>query len=125
MALAVAAAVIGFERLGFSSTTPQAAWLLIWSISGAVRMIGSAFVAIGFHTRRVVCVFVLVEIALMLARFFATSAAAPDGTEAMVRILDTMIAGALALTGPGAYSIDARMHGRHEIIIPPKHERAS
>jgi hypothetical protein len=27
---------------------------------------------------------------------------------------------ALLLTGPGAYSIDARRHGRREIVVPPR-----
>jgi uncharacterized membrane protein YphA (DoxX/SURF4 family) len=32
-----------------------------------------------------------------------------------------VVAVAIALLGPGAYSLDARFFGRHEIVIPPGH----
>jgi uncharacterized membrane protein YphA (DoxX/SURF4 family) len=35
-------------------------------------------------------------------------------------LLIAAIAAALICTGPGAYSLDARRFGRHEIVIPPK-----
>jgi uncharacterized membrane protein YphA (DoxX/SURF4 family) len=35
------------------------------------------------------------------------------------QILATTIAVSIALLGPGAFSVDARLFGRREIIIPP------
>jgi uncharacterized membrane protein YphA (DoxX/SURF4 family) len=34
-------------------------------------------------------------------------------------LLDVVMTAALVLTGPGAFSLDARLFGRREIIIPP------
>jgi hypothetical protein len=38
-----------------------------------------------------------------------------------ILILSIPMAGALALLGPGAYSVDARIFGRRVIILPPGH----
>ena len=41
------------------------------------------------------------------------------GFDATVLILSMPVAAALALLGPGAYSIDARVFGRRVIVLPP------
>jgi putative oxidoreductase len=56
--------------------------------------------------------------ALLVALALAAIAAAPS--EVGVRALVVTSAVALLLTGPGAYSIDARRHGRREIVVPPR-----
>jgi uncharacterized membrane protein YphA (DoxX/SURF4 family) len=40
--------------------------------------------------------------------------------EKLPAILATIIAAAIVFLGPGAYSLDARLFGRREIIIPPR-----
>lgn len=42
-------------------------------------------------------------------------------TSKLPAVFTAMIAIAVACLGPGAYSLDARRHGRREIIIPPRH----
>lgn len=42
-------------------------------------------------------------------------------TSKLPAVFTTMIAIAVACLGPGAYSLDARRHGRREIIIPARH----
>jgi uncharacterized membrane protein YphA (DoxX/SURF4 family) len=38
---------------------------------------------------------------------------------ALPAVLAVMMSAAIVLLGPGAFSIDARLYGRREIIIPP------
>ena len=74
-----------------------------------VLLIASAL-AIGALTAVVCCLYCAAEIGLML------SAHTYDGT---VLILSIQMAIALALLGPGAYSVDARIFGRRVIVLPP------
>jgi uncharacterized membrane protein YphA (DoxX/SURF4 family) len=40
--------------------------------------------------------------------------------EKLSAVLTAIIAAAIVFLGPGAYSLDARLFGRREIIIPPR-----
>lgn len=42
----------------------------------------------------------------------------PNLFDTNVTALASCIAGALVCLGPGAFSVDARLFGRHEIIVP-------
>ncbi|WP_222705472.1 hypothetical protein [Terriglobus albidus] len=50
---------------------------------------------------------------------------APKPTSALMATYLTIISFALALTGPGAFSVDARLFDRVEIIIPERHRPPS
>ena len=43
--------------------------------------------------------------------------------EKIATVLAAIIAAAIVFLGPGAYSMDARLFGRREIIIPPRSQR--
>ena len=73
-----------------------------------VLLIASAL-TIGALTAIACCMYCAAEIGFML------SAHILDGT---VLILSIPMAIALALLGPGAYSLDARMFGRRVIVLP-------
>jgi hypothetical protein len=64
------------------------------------------------------CVVVgLYSVGVAVSGFQAT---APPGFAAGSSLpLDVVMTAALVLTGPGAFSLDARLFGRREIIIPP------
>ena len=56
----------------------------------------------------------LVAGAFELAELFVTG-----HTDARFIALSSLNAAAIALLGPGAYSLDARLFGRREIVFPP------
>jgi uncharacterized membrane protein YphA (DoxX/SURF4 family) len=87
---------------------PVAAWIL-----------GGAIIGAGFLTTAVVAIVAVVETALAVTRGLGTPVEAGAIAEIALRMLEAACAGSLALTGPGAYSVDARLFGRREIIIPP------
>ena len=81
--------------------------LLSWLVAAAVFVIASCLL-VGFMTPVAAIVIGLAAVALVLSSIFATGQTAFN-----VIVLTT----AIALLGPGAFSIDARMFGRREIVI--------
>jgi uncharacterized membrane protein YphA (DoxX/SURF4 family) len=119
VALAVVAVRTGIERLVFASQTPPGLFVAVFAISGAMWIVGSVSMATGLLTKRIVPVVVFVEFCMILARLAETDFARdllPGPTD---HLFDAAIATALALIGPGAYSLDARIYGRSEIVIRP------
>jgi hypothetical protein len=78
-------------------------WLAV-----VVLIIASAL-AIGALTAVACCLYCAAEIGFMLSA---------DICEGTVLILSVPMAIALALLGPGAYSLDARIFGRRVIVLP-------
>jgi uncharacterized membrane protein YphA (DoxX/SURF4 family) len=74
---------------------------------------------------------VLTPAAALLAAAFrvvllASALASPGAYDAARSAHDLeslLAAGALALLGPGAWSLDARLFGRREIVIPPRSQK--
>ena len=79
-----------------------------WLVVATVLIIPSCLL-VGFMTPIVAIVMGLAVAALVLFSKFDTS------QSALIVIVLTV---AIALLGPGAFSIDARMFGRREILIP-------
>ncbi len=61
----------------------------------------------------------LTPIACSVAAIGVTSLAVSRQEAMLPTVLVAIMAAAVALLGPGALSIDARLFGRREIIIPP------
>ena len=81
--------------------------LLSWLIVATILIIASCLL-VGFMTPIVAVVMGLSAVALVLFSAFNSNQSALN-----VIILTT----AIALLGPGAFSVDARMFGRREILI--------
>jgi uncharacterized membrane protein YphA (DoxX/SURF4 family) len=86
-----------------------------WSLGPAPIVIG--FVAavglcllIGFLTPFCAAIACLMELALLVL---------PGGSNGLQLCMSALTAGAAAVLGPGAYSVDARIFGRKLITIPP------
>jgi putative oxidoreductase len=105
------AAVQGAVFLTAAGPHPLGAW-----IAGGLATAGGMTVLIGFLTPGTgACVGV--SIALLWYRVPPPSVSL-DGVTALIIVADSA---AIALLGPGAFSVDARLFGRREIRIP--HER--
>ena len=81
---------------------------LSWVVTALVLIIASCLL-VGFMTPIAAMIIGLGAIALALSSLFQTNQT----------LLDVIVLPiAIALLGPGAFSIDARMFGRREILIP-------
>ena len=67
----------------------------------------------------------LVGLGYALALFMPIDVAMLSGRDGGAAAVSLAAAAALALLGPGAFSIDARLFGRREIFIPAAHRRRS
>jgi hypothetical protein len=75
---------------------------------------GSALLCLGFLTPVVSVVACAFEVAVLLLEGHA------DGRFVALSSLNAI---AIALLGPGAYSVDARLFGRREIVFPPQEKQ--
>lgn len=81
---------------------------LSWVVTALVLIIASCLL-VGFMTPIAAMIIGLGAIALALSSLFQTN-------QTLLDVIVLTIA--IALLGPGAFSIDARMFGRREILIP-------
>ncbi len=83
-------------------------------VLGSVLAVAAALAGIGLFTSYAGAVVSL------SAAYLALYLAPPRGSlEAIIAMSMVVVVGvALALTGPGAFSLDSRLFGRREIIIP-------
>ena len=89
--------------------------LLTWT-AGSLSVVTGSLLLIGFLTP-FVCVLLGLGGAAMA--YYSFPAAAPDALHNGLSLLFVVIMSAvIVLLGPGAYSLDARLFGRREIIIP-------
>ena len=88
---------------------------LILALASAMIAAGVLLV-IGFATRVVAVVGAMVSVSSVLS-WFPASTIGPVETR-MTAALSAVIALAVICLGAGAYSLDARLFGRREIIIP-------
>jgi uncharacterized membrane protein YphA (DoxX/SURF4 family) len=90
----------------------------LWGqVAGLVVIACGASVLLGLLTPFACIVVGLCSAGGALSGFQAT---APHGFAAgSSLLLEVVMTAAVMLTGPGAFSLDARLFGRREIIIPP------
>ena len=88
--------------------------LVVFSVSAVVGVL----LLIGFLTRPVAAVATVLAVSILFSWFPKLNAVQP--VSPMTDALFAVIVIALICLGPGAYSIDARLFGRREIIIPTR-----
>jgi uncharacterized membrane protein YphA (DoxX/SURF4 family) len=111
-AVGFAAAAAGILYLSGPSATSLDKWVI-----GLVLSVGGAALAIGFLTP---CAGLFVGLCFLGIAFSwlpAPSWGLHDGRLVSFGIIITAVA--IALLGPGAFSLDGRLFGRREIVIPP------
>jgi uncharacterized membrane protein YphA (DoxX/SURF4 family) len=87
-----------------------------WS-AGLLAVASGALLLIGFVTPLASFLILLSGIVIALFRFALPGHSPVESIPSTVYII--IMAAAIVLLGPGAFSLDARLFGRREIIIPP------
>ena len=90
---------------------------LVVLLSTALLLLSSAFLLIGFLTPILSLLAVYETLAIAWSWFPFQLMSPLESKLALVPII--VIAAAIALLGPGAFSLDARFFGWKEIVIPP------
>lgn len=125
LALAVAFGVAGVERLAVTARTSPDATLIAALISGTLAVAGGFCVGVGYSTTRAAAGVALGEAGLIVLRVLDPALIGGLAAGATGHLFLAAVAMALALTGPGAYSLDARGYRLREIIIRPRAGMAS
>lgn len=89
--------------------------LATWVLA-ALMFAGGAFLLVGLMTPFVTVLVAAVGIAAVLSWIPLPGQALSDSYPAILNLIVLSIA--IALLGPGAFSLDARLFGRREITIP-------
>jgi uncharacterized membrane protein YphA (DoxX/SURF4 family) len=110
LAVALSAIVQGIGTLIESPTQ-----IFSWAIGPLEILVGTALL-IGFLTPIAGAVASLGNLAVGVSWFLASGENAHDKAVAAIYLVVMSIA--ITLLGPGAFSLDARLFGRREIIIP-------
>jgi uncharacterized membrane protein YphA (DoxX/SURF4 family) len=112
VAVGLAAAAVGVLYLSGPSNPSLEKWLV-----GLPLTMGGAALAIGFLTPYAGLLVGLCFLGIALSWFPAPSWGLHDGRLVAFGMIITTAA--IALLGPGAFSLDGRLFGRREIVIPP------
>jgi uncharacterized membrane protein YphA (DoxX/SURF4 family) len=110
----VGAALVGHGILGLQSSDRVT---LVLSVSFALLLLSGVCLLIGFLTPILSLLACLEGLGIVFSWGPLQLMSPFESKLALVPII--AIAGAIALLGPGAFSVDARLFGWKEIVIPP------
>ena len=105
---------------GMSALIESPAQIISWAIGSVEMLVGTALL-IGFLTPIAGASASLGNLAIGVSWFSTSGENAHDKTGAALYL--AVISIAITLLGPGAFSLDARLFGRREIIIPEASRR--
>jgi uncharacterized membrane protein YphA (DoxX/SURF4 family) len=103
--------VTGARALGSGSDGPALVAFLL--------LVCAALLCTGFLSDLVPFAVICMQAITIGMRFWTIGMLMTHAAVMQTLMLELALALALAMTGPGAYSIDARLFGRQEIVIPP------
>jgi uncharacterized membrane protein YphA (DoxX/SURF4 family) len=112
-AVGIAAVAEGIFYFSGPPDLPSGRWLL-----GSVLIASGAALAAGFLTPIAGVLVVLSFLGIALSWFSAPPWGLHDARVVAFGMI--IAAAALVLLGPGAFSLDGRLFGRREIVIPPQ-----
>jgi uncharacterized membrane protein YphA (DoxX/SURF4 family) len=101
------------QSIGYVQTPNHS--LVAWGMA-ALTFAGGAFLLVGLMTPFVTVLVAAGGIAAVLSWIPLPAEALSDSYPAILNLI--VLSTAIALLGPGAFSLDARMFGRREITIP-------
>ena len=91
---------------------------------GMLVIVCGMLVAVGFLTPAIQVFVVVLELGALGDRFLTNALIATAAGVWQARAAMALMGATLALTGPGAYSVDAHLFGWREINIPPRRSSA-
>jgi hypothetical protein len=90
------------------------------AMRGLLPLLCGALIGLGLLTPLAQIVVIMVELSVLGTQLSADRFATLTDRAGLVPLLHAAVAASLALIGPGAYSVDARIFGRREIVIPAR-----
>lgn len=118
-ATAIATALEGFGRLSATTGMPPEWAFTAGGAFGVLWIAAGALITLGIFTTPVLLMIAAGELGVLVTQG-RIPLPAYVGATATTHLLITALSIGLSLIGPGAYSIDARLFGRREIIIRPR-----
>jgi uncharacterized membrane protein YphA (DoxX/SURF4 family) len=103
---------------GINAFTSPSTYLLPGRITGILDLVAAVLLLAGF-LMPIASALCMAGTSLEVIALLPASAPAPPNHLAPLYVL-LMISAALVLLGPGAFSVDAHLFGRREIIIPQR-----
>jgi len=111
--LVIGGATVSFALRWMAGSAERTAY--VWAI-GIIAVICGAMLTVGFMT---LLAGVLASITIVVISFSTQAFSFSLFSAATLNLLTAILAMGLALTGPGAFSIEGRLYGRREIVVPP------
>lgn len=118
--LVVGAVTVSFAVRWIAGAAERTAY--VWLI-GLISTICGVMLVVGFMT---LAAGVLASITIVAITFPGGEVSLPVFSgAAILNLVVAMLALGLAMTGPGAFSIEGRLYGRREIVVPPRERETS